>query len=69
VPHAFLLLARRVQGGETIEPTIQFRTASDVVRWVPNPSLAVIPAATASRIDSVRTAIAAGAFSVDSAAR
>ncbi len=69
VPHAFLLLARRVQSGETIEPTIQFRTASDVVRWVPNPSLAVIPAATAARIDSVRTAIAAGTFSVDSAAR
>ena len=69
VPRAFLLLARRVQSGETIEPTIQFRTASDVVRWVPNPSLAVIPAATAARIDSVRTAIAAGTFSVDSAAR
>ena len=69
LPRAFLLLARRVQSGETIEPTIQFRTASDVVRWVPNPSLAVIPAATAARIDSVRTAIAAGTFSVDSAAR
>jgi len=69
VPHAFLLLARRVQGGEAIEPTIQFRTASDVVRWVPNPGLSVIPAATAARIDSVRAAIVAGRFSVDSITR
>ena len=69
VPHAFLLLAGRVKGGEAIEPTIQFRTESDVVRWVPNPALNVIPAATAARIDSVRTAIIAGTFSVDSAAR
>ncbi len=69
VAHAFLLLARRVQGGETIEPTIRFASASDVVRWVPNPSVSVIPAATTARIDSLRTAIIAGTFSVDSAAR
>ena len=69
VPHAFLLLARRVQGREAIEPTIQFRTASDVVRWVPNPGLSEIPAATAARIDSVRAAIVAGRFSVDSITR
>ncbi|MFM8567298.1 MAG: BMP family protein [Gemmatimonadota bacterium] len=69
LPHAFLLLARRVQGGESIEPTIQFHTASDVVRWVPNPSLTIIPAATAARIDSVRASITAGTFSVDSASR
>lgn len=69
VPHAFLLLARRVQGGEANEPTIQFRTASDVVRWVPNPGLSMIPAATTARIDSVRAAIVAGRFSVDSITR
>ena len=69
VAHAFLLLARRVQGGEAIEPTIRFETASDVVRWVPNPALTIIPAAAAARIDSVRAAMVAGTFDIDSLVR
>ncbi len=64
LPHAFLLLAREVQEGR-FEPRVhRFDTASDVVRWTPNPALSVIPVATAARIDSLRSRIAAGEFRV-----
>lgn len=64
LPHAFLILAREVQGGEPMEPTIRFDTATEVVRWVPNPAVSPVPAAIAARIDSVRTQLAAHAFTV-----
>lgn len=62
VPHAFLLLAREVRGG-TFEPrVIRFETASDVVRWVPNPAVDAIDAATVARIDSVRALMVSREF-------
>lgn len=67
LPHAFLMLARELQSGEPIEPTIRFDTASEVVRWVPNPAVSPVPMAIAARIDSVRTQLAAHAFTLPTA--
>ena len=64
LPHAFLMLAREIQSGEPIEPTIHFDTASEVVRWVPNPAVSPVPMAIAARIDSVRTQLATHAFTL-----
>lgn len=60
IPHAFLLLAREVQSGTFAPRVVRFTTASDVVRWVPNPAQTAIAATMAARIDSVRTAFAEG---------
>ncbi len=60
VPHAFLLLARQAQLRAVQGPTIRFATASDVVRWVPNPSAPPLPAKVVAQIDSVRAVFAAG---------
>lgn len=60
VPHAFLLLARQAQGKTVQGPTIRFATASEVVRWVPNPSAPALPAKVLAQMDSVRTVFAAG---------
>ncbi len=62
VPHAFLLVAREVQGGSFVPRVISLDTRSDVVRWVPNPAVAIVPPAASARIDSVRTEMAAGRF-------
>lgn len=58
LPHAFLLVAREVKSGSFVPRVVRLDTSSDVVRWVPNPSLSVIPAAVAARIDSTRTLFA-----------
>jgi basic membrane lipoprotein Med (substrate-binding protein (PBP1-ABC) superfamily) len=60
IPHAFLLLAREVQGGTFAPRVVRFGTASDVVRWVPNPRVAAVPAAMEARIDSMRSVFRAG---------
>jgi basic membrane protein A len=60
VPHAFLLVAREVRDSSFAPRVIRFGTASDVVRWVPNPAVTVIPAATASRIAETATAFRNG---------
>lgn len=60
IPHAFLLLAREIDDGSFTPRVVKFATASDVVRWVPNPAVTPIGAALATRIDSVRTAFAEG---------
>lgn len=58
LPHAFLLIAREVQSGTFVPRVVRLDTSSDVVRWVPNPALSVVPAAMTARIDSVRTLFA-----------
>lgn len=58
LPHAFLLVAREVRSGTFVPRVIRLDTSSGVVRWVPNPSLSVVPAAVAARIDSTRTRFA-----------
>ena len=60
VPHAFLLLARQAQTQAVQGPTIRFATASDVVRWVPNPTAPALPATVLAQMDSVRAVFAAG---------
>lgn len=60
VPHAFLLLARQAQLRAVRGPTIHFGTASDVVRWVPNPLAPAPPAKVLAQMDSVRAVFAAG---------
>lgn len=60
IPHAFLLLAREVRDGSFTPRVVRFATASDVVRWVPNPAAPALPTAAQARIDSVRAAFAAG---------
>ena len=60
IPHAFLLLAREVRDSSFTPRVVRFTTATDVVRWVPNPALQVIPPAMTARIDSIRDAFAAG---------
>jgi len=39
---------------------VRFGTASDVVRWVPNPAAPALPASVQAHIDSVRRAFADG---------
>jgi len=60
VPHAFLLVAREVSSGSFRPRVIRFDTASDVVRWVPNDSISVIPPAASARIAEVRTRFTEG---------
>lgn len=60
IPHAFLLLAREIHDGSFTPRVVRFATASDVVRWVPNPAVAAISAALSARIDSTRAAFAEG---------
>lgn len=60
IPHAFLLLAREVRDSTFTPRVVRFATASDVVRWVPNPVAPALPAAAQSMMDSVRAAFAAG---------
>lgn len=60
IPHAFLLLAREIQDGSFTPRVVSFTTASDVVRWVPNPAVTPVSAALVARIDSTRTAFAEG---------
>lgn len=60
VPHAFLLLAREVREGSFAPRVVRFGTASDVVRWVPNPAAPALAPAVQARIDSVRRAFAEG---------
>jgi basic membrane lipoprotein Med (substrate-binding protein (PBP1-ABC) superfamily) len=67
LPHAFLLLAREVKD-KTLEPrVILFDTATDVVRWTPNPALTAIPASAVERIDSLRTRMSAHTFQMPTA--
>ena len=64
VPHAFLLLAREVQEQRFTPRVIRFDTASDVVRWTPNPAVNAIPREVAAQIDSLRARFAARTFSI-----
>ena len=63
VPHAFLVMAREVKGGQFEPRVMRLDTKTDVVRWVPNPAaVQAIPAAMRARVDSVQQRMTAGAF-------
>ena len=65
IPHAFLETAREVSATDFAPRVISFGTASEVVQWVDNPARAAeIPAATRVTLDSLRTAIRSGTFTV-----
>jgi basic membrane lipoprotein Med (substrate-binding protein (PBP1-ABC) superfamily) len=50
VPHAFLLVAREVRDSVFVPRVIRMGAKSDVVRWVPNPALSVIPPGVQERL-------------------
>lgn len=61
LPHAFLEIAREVHKGGFKPRVITLGTASDVVKWVPNPTLASkIPADAFKTVDSVEKSFRAG---------
>ena len=63
LPHAFLLIARRVHDGTWKSEVLEFGLASDVVRWVPNPRAdSATSAATDSLIAAAADSIRAGAL-------
>ena len=63
MPHAFLVMAREVKGGNFQPRVVRLDTKTDVVRWVPNPAtLQTIPAAMRARVDSVQQLMKAGTF-------
>jgi len=64
LPHAFLLVARDVKAGTFQPRVVRFDIATDVVRWVPNPATAGVPAAVQARIDSTRARFARHEFTV-----
>jgi basic membrane protein A and related proteins len=69
LPLAFLTIARQVKDGTFHPGVITLGESSRVVTLVINPSLRTrIPAATLARIDSMQTAMAAGAFTVPASA-
>jgi basic membrane protein A len=68
VPHALMVVAREVRAGTFTPRVIKLDTKSDVVRWVPNPTLvATFPPAAAHRLDSLQTLMRAGAFTIPAA--
>jgi basic membrane lipoprotein Med (substrate-binding protein (PBP1-ABC) superfamily) len=65
VPHAFMVVAREVNGGQFKPRVVKLDMRVDVVRWTPNPALASkIPASAVHAVDSVRTRMLAGKFTV-----
>ena len=66
LPHAFLLVARDVKARTFAPRVIRLDTSSEVVRWVPNPAVAVVPPSITARIDSIRTRFARHEFTVPS---
>lgn len=64
LPHAFLLLAREVKAGTFTPGVLRYDTATDVVRWTPNPALPVVPAAVTAKVDSVEALFRAHRFTL-----
>ena len=68
VPHALMVVAREVKAGTFTSRVIKLDTKSDVVRWVPNPTLvATFPPAATHRLDSLQALMRAGTFTVGAA--
>ena len=65
VPHAFMVVAREVSSGQFKPRIVKLDMKVDVVRWTPNPALeSRIPATAKHAVDSVRTQMLAGKFSI-----
>ena len=65
VPHAFMVVAREVNSGNFKPRVVELNMKLDVVRWTPNPALVQkIPATAMHAVDSVRTLMLAGKFTM-----
>ncbi len=65
IPHAFMVVAREVKSGTFKPRVVTLDTQSEVVRWVPNPSmLKSIPPSATALVDSVKKQMLAGTFTV-----
>jgi basic membrane lipoprotein Med (substrate-binding protein (PBP1-ABC) superfamily) len=64
IPRAFLLIGREVQAGTFTPRVVRFDTASDVVRWVPNPTVRIVSSSTTARVDSARAQIVSGHLTI-----
>ena len=63
VPHAFMVVAREVTGGNFQPRVMKLDTKADVVRWVPNPATVdAVPATMRARVDSVQHEMKGGRF-------
>jgi len=63
LPHAFMVIAREVHGGQFKPRIVKLDMRLDVVRWTVNPALAAkIPAAATHAVDSVRAQMLSGKF-------
>lgn len=62
LPLAFALVAQEVRSGTFAPRVVRFDTATGVVRWVPNPGIAVISASMLARLDSTRILFAEHRF-------
>ena len=69
MPHAFLLVAREVREKRFTPRIVLLDATTDVVRWVPNPAVEVIPVAIRARIDSLQGELRAGRFTLPADAR
>lgn len=58
VPRAFMLVAREVRDSTFVPRVIRMNSASNVVRWIPNPAVNAIPAAVSARIERERARFA-----------
>jgi basic membrane protein A and related proteins len=64
LPHAFLLVAREVKDGTFTPRVVRLDTKSEVVRWVPNPSVQVLSKMVTDHIDTLRAQLVAGTFTI-----
>lgn len=64
IPHAFLLIAQEVRDERFTARIVRMDARSDVVRWVPNPTVNVVPAEVRARMDSVRALLQAGSMTI-----
>lgn len=67
LPHAFLLVAREVKDGTFTPRVVRLDTKSDVVRWVPNPSVQVLSKMVTDHIEQLRSQLVAGTFTIPAA--
>jgi basic membrane protein A len=68
LPHAFMVIAREVHGGQFKPRIVKLDMRLDVVRWTVNPALATkIPAAATHAVDSVRAQMLSGKFALAAA--
>ncbi len=64
LPHAFLLVAREVKDGTFTPRVVRLDTKSEVVRWVPNPSVQILSKVVTDHIDTLRAQLVAGTFTL-----